>query len=89
MESVTIGQVVVGIILLSSLVQALVVLRGSWRKWLQHEIRSMRESVEAVQHEMKPNSGKSLVDKVNRIETALRGLNRRLDAIESKVDSSE
>lgn len=90
LENITIGQVLLGLVLLTTFIQTVTTLRGTWRKWLRHEVQQVHDNVEQVkksvrnvEYEVKPNGGNSLADKVNRIEVALRGMNRRLDKIES------
>lgn len=47
------------------------------RPGLQERLRCMEEELKTISYEMKPNSGSSIKDAINRIE-------KRLDALENK-----
>lgn len=49
------------------------------RPGLQERLRLMEENMEAIAYEMKPNSGSSIKDAINRIESRLTELEKKSD----------
>lgn len=95
MDHVNVTAVLVAVVLAGNALQIATNWTGRWKRWLNElikaqskELKSQSESLATIKREVQANGGTSLADRVDRIETSVRGLDRKLSAHIEKVTKS-
>lgn len=89
LENVTIGQVLLAMLFVTTAIQTYTNLKGTWRKWLHSEMDEVKDSINKVHHEVTPNGGKSVADAVNRIEKTVARVDKKQNVLAARVKKLE